>query len=123
MYQLGVSRDFIAQHYLVGGDFGPENLRHSHPYRLEVRLSGENLDRHGYLVDITQVEEALDHMLGRFGDRCLNDLEEFSGLNPSLEHFCRIVWEHLQDRLDLKNIRLEVRMWENANAWTAYDGG
>ena len=40
MYQLAVTRDFVAQHYLIGGDWGAENSRHSHAYRIEVLLSG-----------------------------------------------------------------------------------
>lgn len=32
MYKLAIAREFMAQHYLVGGDWGPENQRHSHIY-------------------------------------------------------------------------------------------
>jgi 6-pyruvoyl-tetrahydropterin synthase len=40
MYTVAVQRELIAQHFLIGGDFGPENLPHSHHYRVEVRLAG-----------------------------------------------------------------------------------
>ncbi len=30
MYSVSVRRNFIAQHYLIGGDWGPENELHSH---------------------------------------------------------------------------------------------
>ncbi|MEZ4656751.1 MAG: 6-carboxytetrahydropterin synthase [Caldilineaceae bacterium] len=40
MYTLAVQRDFVAQHFLIGGDWGPENQWHSHHYRLEVQLQG-----------------------------------------------------------------------------------
>ncbi|GAB6067719.1 6-carboxytetrahydropterin synthase [Methylothermus subterraneus] len=123
MYRLALARDFIARHYLIGGDFGAENLEHSHAYRLEVRLAGERLDRHGYLIDLTVLEQAVEEVLARFRDRCLNELAEFAGLNPSLEHFCRIVWQQLNARLGKGGVRLEVRLWENPSAWAAYDGG
>jgi hypothetical protein len=29
MYSLSLQRDFIASHYLVGGDWGPENDPHA----------------------------------------------------------------------------------------------
>ncbi len=122
MYRLALARDFIARHYLIGGDFGAENQEHSHAYRLEVRLAGETLDCHGYLVDLVALEQAMEEAVGRFRDRCLNDLPEFAGLNPSLEHFCRIVWQHLQERLMLDCCRLEVRLWESPGAWAGYDG-
>ena len=58
-YTLGVEREFIAQHYLVGGDWGAENQLHSHAYRLELQLEADHLDAFGYCVDIVQVEAAL----------------------------------------------------------------
>src|SRR5918993_508802 len=52
MYTLGIKRNFIARHFLVGGDWGAENLPNSHHYVLELQLTGKELDQHGYLVDI-----------------------------------------------------------------------
>ena len=40
MYAVAVSRDFVAQHFLIGGDWGAENESHSHHYRVEVGLEG-----------------------------------------------------------------------------------
>ena len=91
MYTLAVQRDFIAQHYLVGGDWGAENQPHSHHYRLELRLEGDHLDQHGYLVDIVEVERQLDDLVAAHRDKMLNDLPEFAGLNPSIEHFTHII--------------------------------
>ena len=55
MYTVGLLRAFVAQHRLIGGDWGKENQRHSHPYRLEVVFEGDSLDEHGYLIDISVV--------------------------------------------------------------------
>ena len=122
MYTLEVRRDFVAQHYLIGGDFGPENDLHSHHYVLELRLRGEELDTFGYLVDITEVERALDATVERYRDHTLNDLQEFVGLNPSIEHFCRIVWERLEGELPLGRLSgMEVRIWENEIARAGYE--
>ena len=95
MYTLAVKKDFIAQHYLIGGDWGAENDPHSHHYVLQVRLEAAALDQHGYLVDIVKIEEEMQAVLAYFGDRLLNDLPEFAGLNPSLEHFARIICDKL----------------------------
>lgn len=122
MYRLALAREFIARHYLIGADFGPENQEHSHAYQLEVRLAGKTLDRHGYLVDLAALAQVVEEVVGRFRDCCLNELPEFAGLNPSLEHFCRIVWQQLKERLSLDGLCLEVRLWESPSAWAAYDG-
>ena len=63
MYTVSVKRDFAAQHYLVGGDWGSENLLHSHHYEVEVQLEGAILDQHGYLVDILDIERNLEELV------------------------------------------------------------
>ncbi len=121
MYTLAVKRDFVAQHYLIGGDWGAENEWHSHHYALELQLIGPELDAHGYLVDIVAVERELDAIVGQYRDKTLNDLPEFNGLNPSIEHFTRIVCEALARRLTLPNLdAIRVEIWENDIAWASY---
>ena len=122
MYTLEVRRDFVAQHYLIGGDFGPENDLHSHHYLLELHLRGEELDSLGYLVDITEVERVLDENVAYFRDHTLNDLSEFAGLNPSIEHFSRILWERFRDQLPLERLSgMRVELWENEIARAGYE--
>ncbi len=121
MYTLAVQRDFVAQHYLIGGDWGPENQLHSHRYRVEVRLEGDHLNEHGYLVDIVEVEQQLDGLVARYRDHTLNDLPEFAGLNPSIEHFSRIMCQTLGERIRVEALRaLTVVVWENDIAWASY---
>lgn len=121
MYTLGVRRDFIARHFLIGGDWGPENHPNSHHYILELQLEGGDLDQHGYLVDIVDVERHLDEVVGIYKEKMLNDCEEFAGLNPSIEHFARILATSLNERIKAENITgLKVVLWENENAWAAF---
>jgi 6-pyruvoyltetrahydropterin/6-carboxytetrahydropterin synthase len=121
MYSVAVKRDFIAQHYLIGGDWGPENQRHSHHYALELILEGAQLDQHGYLVDIVDIERALDTLVVQYRDRILNELVEFAGLNPSLENFSRILCRTLAIQINASNISaMTVKLWENDIAWAAY---
>jgi 6-pyruvoyltetrahydropterin/6-carboxytetrahydropterin synthase len=121
MYTLGVRREFIARHFLIGGDWGPENFSNSHHYVLELQLKGAELDQHGYLVDIVDVEKHLEDIVGYFKEQTLNEKPEFAGLNPSIEHFSRIVCTMLNERIKAKNIsKLKVVLWEHANAWAAF---
>jgi 6-pyruvoyltetrahydropterin/6-carboxytetrahydropterin synthase len=120
-YKLAVKRDFIAQHYLIGGDWGAENELHSHHYVVELQLEGAELDVHGYLVDIIAVEAALEGEKQRFTDRTLNEMPSFEGLNPSIENFSRILATALNEQVQAPNVTaLTVRIWENEIAWTAY---
>jgi 6-pyruvoyltetrahydropterin/6-carboxytetrahydropterin synthase len=121
MYTLGVRRDFIARHFLIGGDWGPENHPNSHHYVLELQIEGRELDRHGYLVDIVDVENHLDAVIGQYREQMLNDCPAFAGLNPSLEHFARILAVDLDNRIIAANIStLKVMLWESDSAWAAY---
>lgn len=121
MYSLGVRREFIARHFLIGGDWGTENFPNSHHYTLELVLEGNELDQHGYLVDIVDVEKHLDDIVGYYKEQMLNDKPEFAGLNPSIEHFARILATTLSERIQAKNISgLKVVLWEHANAWAAF---
>lgn len=121
MYQLAVQRDFVAQHYLIGGDWGPENKLHSHHYQLEINLQGASLNEHGFLVDIVELERELEATIEHYRDQTLNDLEEFEGLNPSLEHFSRIVAQRLANQIDSNDLEaLSVTLWEDDIAWASY---
>lgn len=122
MYELGIQRDFIARHFLVGGDWGPENFPNSHHYVLELRLEGRELDQHGYLVDIVDVEKHLDEIVNYYKDGMLNEKPEFAGLNPSLENFARIICNSLNEKINANNIsEIKVVLWENESAWAAYE--
>jgi 6-pyruvoyltetrahydropterin/6-carboxytetrahydropterin synthase len=121
MYTVAVARDFIAQHFLIGGDWGAENEPHSHHYKLELQLHGDRLDQHGYLADIVDIHNVLDGLIAHYRDRTLNELPEFNGLNPSIENFSRILCQSLAARVQAKNIRsLTVVLWENDIAWASY---
>jgi 6-pyruvoyltetrahydropterin/6-carboxytetrahydropterin synthase len=122
MYELAVSRDFVAQHYLTVPDPGPvEGEPHSHHYEATVRFSGPELNEYGYLVDIDAVEAALDDLTERYRDELLNDLPAFDG-NPSVERFARVFADEVAARLDAPTPdRLTVRMWEDDVAWASYE--
>ncbi len=121
MYTVTVKRDFVAQHFLIGGDWGEENQWHSHHYQVEVQLEGPTLDQHGYLVDIVDIQTHLEALVRRFRDQTLNETPEFKGLNPSLEHFARIFCQALSERIQAPNLSaVTVRIWENENAWASY---
>ena len=122
MYELGIKRDFIARHFLIGGDWGPENFPNSHHYVLELQLEGSELDQHGYLVDIVDVEKHLGKIVNYYKDQMLNEKPEFAGLNPSIENFARILAISLSERIKAENIsEIKVVLWENESAWTAYE--
>jgi len=121
MYTVAVKRDFIARHFLIGGDWGDENQPHAHHYVIEVQLEGRILDSHGYLTDICDIESALDAQVIYYRDKMLNELPEFDGLNPSLEHFARILYQTIAADIQTHHLQsMAVTLWENKWAWARY---
>ena len=121
MYTVAVQREFSARHMLIGGDWGPENEPHAHHYVVEARLGGKRLDGHGFLLDICEVEIRLDKLVDHFRDTTLNDLPEFSGLNPSIENFARILCVALKKEIDAAALAgVSIKIWENQAAWAEY---
>ena len=121
MYRVAVKREFDAQHFLIGGDWGPENDLHGHHYQVEVQLQGATLDQHGYLVDIVDIETHLETLVVKYKDKILNELPEFEGLNPSIENFSRIFClEFSENVMELNISAVTIKLWENEIAWASY---
>ena len=118
-YSVTVRREFVACHFLIGGDFGPENEPNSHRYRVEVRYEGPRLDRHGFLLDIAEIRRLLDGLVERYRDHTLNDFPEFAGLNPSVENFARILSDQLVVAAP-NATALEVTVREDRDASASY---
>ena len=120
MYTLAVKRNLIAQHFLFGGDWGPENELHSHHYKIEVQLQGKKLDQHGYLVDIVEVEARLENLSIIIGTR-RSISPEFKGLTPASSILPVYSASNYDNNCRLPNLTaMQVRIWENEIAWTAY---
>lgn len=121
LYTVAIKQELIAQHYLIGDAPESEKRRHSHCYQVEVQLEGSALNEQGYLADIDEIESHLTQVLAYYEDKMLNDLPEFKGLNPSIEHLSRILCRALSERLKAPNVKaLTVKVWETANAWGLY---
>lgn len=122
MFQVGLKKSFIAQHYLIGGDWGKENSPHSHHFCLELIIAAKELDQHGYVADIAALETSLDTLLEGYSDQLLNDLEAFEGRNPSIEVFASILHRQISRELDLNRVqRLCIKLWEDEQAWASYE--
>ncbi len=121
MYSLGVKREFDARHFLIGGDWGEENIEHSHHYRLELVLEKKELDRHGFLVDIVEVQRHLDEVVADFQGKTLNTLAAFAGTNPSIERLATILHGLFKTKFAYFRLAaLSVIIREDDIAWTSY---
>jgi 6-pyruvoyltetrahydropterin/6-carboxytetrahydropterin synthase len=122
-YAIGIATAFVARHFLIGGDWGGENVEHSHYYRVECALEGRALDAHGYMIDFVEFEGHVEAVTAHYRDALLNDLPEFSGLNPSVEHLARLFCEALSSRIAAPTITgIRIKVWEKEGVWASYSG-
>lgn len=121
MHCLMLRKNFIAQHFLIGKDFGCENLTHSHHYRFELEIENKHLDQYNFLIDIVEVRAYIDQLISYFQDKILNDLPEFKNQNPSLELFSKILWQKFDNHFEFPaNSQIIVRLWEDEIAQASY---
>ena len=121
MYNVTVCREFIAQHYLINGNFGSENNLNSHLFKIELSVSASKLNKHNYVIDIDYIKSFLDHLEIKYKDKCLNDFEEFEKQNPSLEWFCYVIYnEFLNHITPLTVDQLKVTIWEDNCCYASY---
>ena len=121
MYSVSVVKSFVAQHFLIGGDFGPENFKHSHCFKVQLIIKSSVLDKFNYVVDIDTIKQFLNHIEAKYKDKCLNDFDEFKDQNPSIEYFAKIIHTDFYDQYSFNsNYNLEVMVWEDDDCYASY---
>ena len=121
MYKVGMQKKFIAAHHLLGEACPEEKVKHSHHYCLDLEFSGYSLDSQGYLVNIDHLNVMMSEVIAKYRDAYLNELEEFAGLNPSVEHFARILADQFSAHHEANIIHIKVTLWEDDIAWASYE--
>ena len=72
-------------------------------------------------MDLDDLNVLLDRVVDRYQGQLLNDLPEFAGLNPSIEHLSRFFFQRMAEGLERQAFAsIEVRIWETDKAWAAY---
>lgn len=112
---------FHARHHYRPGDVSEERGRevfgeaadpHEHDYSLTVTVGGE-LDRHGFIVDLTRLDQAVQEVIGPLEGGDLNRLV-FADVvvQPSTEALARWFWERLASRVPKPARLTRVRVAE-----------
>ena len=130
--------EFSAAHRLHVPELGEQRNReifgkcnnpagHGHNYTLEVAVRCP-IDPSGHVLSIRQLDGLVDDRAVRKLDhKHLNeDVPQFAGLNPSVEHIAKVIWELLAEPIaslgDGGTSLDEVRVWETAKTMCVYRG-
>ena len=122
-FEVGVEAQFTASHHLVG-DFGPASLPHAHPYRVDLRVTGDYLRDDGTLFDMTRLQQAVTEVIGALDGTNLNELSgHLAKPNPTAEVVARFFFERVAPALSGQGLtRLHIQIWESPDAFAGYSG-
>jgi 6-pyruvoyltetrahydropterin/6-carboxytetrahydropterin synthase len=96
---------------------------HGHNYTVEVTVAGEVDSVSGFVVDLKQLKDILEHEVIRIYDhRHLNlEVPEFRSSIPTTENIAIAIWNRLVDRIP--NARLHrVRIYEMPDLFADFYG-
>jgi 6-pyruvoyltetrahydropterin/6-carboxytetrahydropterin synthase len=134
MVYLTRKAEFAASHFYHNPALSPEeNQRlfgkcnnpngHGHNYTLEITVKGEVDPRSGFVVDLKELKEILNHeVLDAMDHRFLNkEVPEFRERIPTTENIAIAVWKRLEDRLKVARLH-RVRVYETPDLFVDFYG-
>ncbi|MES0396004.1 MAG: 6-carboxytetrahydropterin synthase QueD [Syntrophobacteria bacterium] len=122
MYELKIITEFSAAHNLRNFRGKCEAL-HGHNWKVEVVVSGEELDGSGVVLDFAEVKAATSEVMSEIDHRYLNELPFFIEHNPSSENIARYIFQRLQEKITDERVRVQrVTAWESQDACATYLG-
>lgn len=115
-FLIRIEGRFESSHYLYRYfPDGRDEPMHGHSWRVEVFLARPDLQlgADGISYDFLAARKRLDELVDRVEHVCINQLEEFTGVNPTSENIARWFYAGLKDLVRADGGRvLEVRIHE-----------
>ncbi len=120
MYELKVVTRFAAAHQLTMVGAKCENM-HGHNWKIEVYVTGENLDKAGVLMDFGVIKKHVADVMAMLDHKYLNELTAFESKQPSSENIAYLIATELQQRIDDSAATVSrVTAWESDDAGATY---
>lgn len=122
MYELTIEGNFASAHQLRGYKGKCENL-HGHNWRVELTVSGSELNDIGLLIDFHDLKRILNEVLDRLDHKNINDVKPFNRENPSSENIARFIALEIEILLndEAPDIQIaSVIVWESATSRCRY---
>jgi len=111
-----VEDNFDAAHQLLGYQGPCENL-HGHTFRVQLFLTGDKLEKEGFLIDFKKIKAVLADAIREFDHRNLNELTVFKSQNPTSENIARTIYERVAAKLPVS----KVTVWESPTSAATYE--
>jgi 6-pyruvoyltetrahydropterin/6-carboxytetrahydropterin synthase len=106
--------EFSAAHHLRGYDGNCARL-HGHNWKVEVSVSGKQLNDVGMLLDFKEIKRRSKAVIDELDHFYLNNIPPFDAeLNPTAENIAWFLFERLSKDINDERISVaSVKVWEN----------
>jgi 6-pyruvoyltetrahydropterin/6-carboxytetrahydropterin synthase len=113
-FTLTSQLEFAAAHHLRGYDGNCARL-HGHNWKVEVSVSGKDLNQVGMLIDFKEIKRRAKDILKTLDHYYLNEIHPFNAeLNPTAENIAYYLFQQLAMIIDDDRIQLSaIKVWEN----------
>ncbi len=119
-YTLKILTDFASAHTLSGYP-GACARMHGHNWKIEVEVNASGLDAIGMGVDFKVIKQATRDLAGQLDHRYLNELEQFTEINPTAENIAAWFYRQLSEQLNNDRIAVHaITLWETERACVRY---
>jgi 6-pyruvoyltetrahydropterin/6-carboxytetrahydropterin synthase len=122
MYILTVEDSFSSAHQLNGYKGKCENL-HGHNWKVVLSVRGVLLDKTGLLIDFHDLKAMLREVITGLDHKNLNDLAQFSTINPSSENIAAFICGAISEKLARKEADVQIDsvvVWESDTSRCTY---
>jgi 6-pyruvoyltetrahydropterin/6-carboxytetrahydropterin synthase len=120
MFEVSIRKTFSAAHHLRGYKGNCSNF-HGHNWVVTVSVQSEKLDEVGISIDFRKLKQELDIVIEKLDHSNLNDLDEFSGINPTSELIARFIFQEISGKIASSEIRVsKVIVSESEHTSAAY---
>lgn len=120
-FTLSTQLEFAAAHHLRGYEGNCARL-HGHNWKVEIKVSGQQLNQVGMLIDFKEIKRRSKDILKRLDHYYLNEIPPFDEvLNPTAENIAYYLFSELSQVINDERIQVAaIVVWENERNSATY---
>ncbi|MDX1347065.1 MAG: 6-carboxytetrahydropterin synthase QueD [Thiomicrorhabdus chilensis] len=112
--------DFASAHSLRGYPGDCAKL-HGHNWKIEVQVSGTQLNDIGMVIDFKEIKRHAKEVVKELDHTFLNDHLHFQEVNPTAENIAVYLFRAIEARIASPEVRMHsITVWENDRNCVTY---
>ena len=119
-YSITVESYFSAAHRLKGYHGKCENL-HGHNWKVQITISGDDLDKTGMVFDFKEAKALLNKIISSLDHKDLNKVGDFKKRNPTSELVAEYIFDKYQKSLKPQLKLKSVSVWETPTSHATFN--